>query len=464
MTPTFDKNRPLYFDVTGIRSHFSFFATISGIQRVEVMIIREAIRLLGGKRLFLLYYDENEDCHFVRSCSDLTVADQFPINDVDAITGQIGIPLKPPALGPVIKSPIRRLLLSWEIAVNAMAGNDDYFRAFGTTASDWNAAQSRFKSYRKSKFVPLNGKLPKGSVVFIPSFFSSTVKRCERLKGSLSDGCELVTIFYDVIPRRLPPFDPTGAFQTFFEHLASRIDRYIAISRSASSDLKDLLSEMNVVGQIEHVPLAREKLILSGAPEPNKRRALPDAPYVLCVGTIEGRKANLSLALAWQALAAEIPDLPRLVYAGRRGVENERFFELLEETNNLSGLIELFEMPTDIELVQLYQNCLFTSFISKFEGWGLPVGESIAYGKTGVTSTTTSLPEVGEDLMLYADPHDVSTIVGALRRLLTEPGLRESLEAKIATRKLRTWEEVAQDMLAVAYGIERPPPSEAFTP
>jgi glycosyltransferase involved in cell wall biosynthesis len=453
-----DKNRRLYFDVTGLRDYFKYAGSISGIQRVELMIIREAIRLIGGDRVFLFYYDDGQGKHLAHDCRDLTSADQFSINDTDAIKSQIGFVHQPPSLGPFIKSPIRRLMLRWEIALNAMAENNDYFRAFGTTASEWRETKSRYKSLRKVAFKPVVGSLPNGSVVLIPSFVASSVNRFDSLKKIIAEKCDLVTIFYDIIPRRFPAIDPAGVFETFFDCLASRITCYMAISKSAASDLKDLLSEMGTVGRIEHVPLARQKLILSGVREPKNQRALPEEPYVLCVGSFESRKANLNLALAWQTLAHEIPNLPRLIYAGRPGLETAPFFQFLEVTDNLSGKIELFKSPTDAELVRLYKNCLFTSFISTFEGWGLPVGESIAYGKTGVTSTTTSLPEVAEDLMLYADPFDVSTIVDAMRRLLTEPGLRESLEAKIATRKLRTWEEVAQDMLAVAFGLDRPQP------
>ena len=35
----------------------------------------------------------------------------------------------------------------------------------------------------------------------------------------------------------------------------------------------------------------------------------------------------------------------------------------------------------DVELDLLYRNCMLTMFPSFAEGWGLPVGESLAHGK-----------------------------------------------------------------------------------
>jgi hypothetical protein len=84
---------------------------------------------------------------------------------------------------------------------------------------------------------------------------------------------------------------------------------------------------------------------------------------------------------------------------------------------------------------------------SFLEGWGLPVGESLSYGKTAVVSETSSLPEVGGDLVLYFDPHSITSITNTVYRILREEGLRENLEEQISNTTLRGWEDVARDIL-----------------
>ena len=112
----------------------------------------------------------------------------------------------------------------------------------------------------------------------------------------------------------------------------------------------------------------------------------------------------------------------------------------------------MIEEPTDRELEFLYRNCRFTIMASLYEGWGLPVGESLSYGKTAVISNTTSLPEVGGDLVEYCDPASVDSIVEACLRLIADPAHRAALEARIAATRLRSWDDVAENLLAVITG------------
>jgi glycosyltransferase involved in cell wall biosynthesis len=64
---------------------------------------------------------------------------------------------------------------------------------------------------------------------------------------------------------------------------------------------------------------------------------------------------------------------------------------------------------TDAELDLLYRKCMFTTFPSFAEGWGLPVGESLAHGKITICSPVGGIPEVGGELLDYIDPYNVSS-------------------------------------------------------
>jgi len=64
----------------------------------------------------------------------------------------------------------------------------------------------------------------------------------------------------------------------------------------------------------------------------------------------------------------------------------------------------LVENPSDEELAYLYKNSLFTVFPSYYEGWGLPIGESLWFGKPVVASNTSSMREVGGMLSTTSIP------------------------------------------------------------
>ena len=87
------------------------------------------------------------------------------------------------------------------------------------------------------------------------------------------------------------------------------------------------------------------------------------------------------------------------------------------------------------------------------EGWGLPVGESLTYGTPCVASSSSSIPEVGGDLVDYVDPLNLRDGIEVFRRMLFEPGLLDRRRAEIAARfRPRSWKDVTDNLLAA---IER---------
>ena len=85
------------------------------------------------------------------------------------------------------------------------------------------------------------------------------------------------------------------------------------------------------------------------------------------------------------------------------------------------GLMELGNL-TDKELADVYRKVDMVVFPSLYEGFGLPVLESMAYGTPVVCSSATSLPEVGGDAVLYFDPEDGAGLVRQLA-LMADPGV-----------------------------------------
>ncbi|MEP6593061.1 MAG: glycosyltransferase, partial [Acidobacteriota bacterium] len=80
-------------------------------------------------------------------------------------------------------------------------------------------------------------------------------------------------------------------------------------------------------------------------------------------------------------------------------------------------------------------------FPSLYEGFGLPPLEAMASGTPVITSNVSSLPEVVGDAALLIDPTRPEEIAAAMRRVLTEPSLREDLRA----RGLRRVQEFSWD-------------------
>ena len=120
----------------------------------------------------------------------------------------------------------------------------------------------------------------------------------------------------------------------------------------------------------------------------------------------------------------------------------------MENSDWLSSKVRLIADATDTELAALYRGCRFTLFPSLAEGWGLPVTESLAFGKPCLAARTTALLEAGGDLVRYFDPESVPDAYTAIRAVISDPGELAPWEAEISRRFVPTsWRTTAEALL-----------------
>jgi glycosyltransferase involved in cell wall biosynthesis len=79
------------------------------------------------------------------------------------------------------------------------------------------------------------------------------------------------------------------------------------------------------------------------------------------------------------------------------------------------------DKPSDTEIAALYQGCLFTLYPSLYEGWGLPITESLAFGKPCLIADRTSLPEAGGSLVRQFDPENLNDAYAKIRGTIMDP-------------------------------------------
>ncbi len=355
-----------------------------------------------------------------------------------------------------------------------------YFEKRNMYSSDWiqyhrRRKLSRAKPAAKRLTYELFSKVAVSGdyLVLLDGTFTTTGVAKEFSQAS-QNGLGVYTMIHDLIPLVTPELVPSPNRLTFHDWLLRTPDytsHYLANSEASRTDLEQFLSVYAIKRSVSVIPLAQARLPsrLKKAAGPMRTRVNPSAypelhepefygkieeiapyPFVLCVGTIEARKNVWRLASAWDRLRRiEGLDLPKLVFAGRPGWSRLDFDNLLRATGNLGGLVEIIPSPSDTELDWLYRRCLFLAMPSLYEGWGLPVGEALSYGKTAVVSNVSSLPEVGGDLVEYCDPHSIDSIAEACLGLIRDPARRQALEERIKSAKLRSWSDVAADLLAV---------------
>ncbi len=226
---------------------------------------------------------------------------------------------------------------------------------------------------------------------------------------------QISLLVYDLIPLRRPEWchhTLVAEFDLWLREVLPQADSLFAISRATAADLQKFLREAGIVSQRPVGLLAVGSGFASNTlhDEATTAGSVVPEPYVLFVSTIEARKNHLLLVQVWRWLLEQRPadQVPRLVFAGRIGWLVEDLMEQLANASYLTGKVVIVEDPSDKILGELYAGCQFTVFPSLFEGWGLPVTESLAHGKPCLVSNVTSLPEAGGKLARYFDPNNFS--------------------------------------------------------
>jgi len=258
--------------------------------------------------------------------------------------------------------------------------------------------------------------------------------RAQRVRG-----LKFALLVYDLIPLRHPEWCERGLvriFRAWFESIFPLCDHVFAISQATAADIARYAADRGAqpTCPVTPIPIGTSFGAAAGSVPAIRTQRLPQpGSYALIVSTIEARKNHLLLFRVWRRLMEERPadSIPTLVFAGRIGWLVDDLMRQIANTNNLNGKLVIVENPTDAELLSLYEGCQFTMFPSFFEGWGLPVTESLALGKACLTSDRTSLPEAGGDLARRLDPDNLQDAYRAIREVIDDPAGLARWEAQI---------------------------------
>ena len=260
-----------------------------------------------------------------------------------------------------------------------------------------------------------------------------------------------VALVHDLIPFLNLQHDdsvPAAVFEPWLDRVGRMACRLLAVSEATKSDLQNYFAKKQInVPPICVTPLPHEFSAMRTETTAVEIRSILSSNYALFVGPVSGRKNAKRLLEAWAKVLSRVGpgQTPTLVISSRRGAE-----EIYEtHIKPIESHVRLLDRPGDQELSQLYAHAAFTAFPSLYEGWGLPVGESLWHGTPCITSNCSSMPEVGGPLCDYVDPTSVDSIADAVERFARDKEYRARRAAAIQKINLRKWIDFAQNVVDI---------------
>jgi glycosyltransferase involved in cell wall biosynthesis len=234
------------------------------------------------------------------------------------------------------------------------------------------------------------------------------------------------------------------------EFAAKFATHLIAVSNFTKQDLIQKLHvpEDKVTVVYEGVDLIKNRRPTSQKIKEVQQKYGLSEDYILFVGTIQPRKNLVALIEAFARILPQHKGV-QLVLAGGNGWLSEPIFQApqrlgIEDKVIFTGYVDESDKPA------LYAGAKLTALVSLFEGFGLPMLESMACGTPVISASTSSLPEVVGDAGILVDPTSVEDIAQGLYQGLSDTKLVQKLiDQGYEQVKKFSWDSAAKGTLDV---------------
>lgn len=256
-----------------------------------------------------------------------------------------------------------------------------------------------------------------------------------------------VVTIHDLVAWRNPEY--LGAVEAAIHRLKMRhsckiADIVVAISEQTKRDIVEYM----------HIPESKIRVLYQSCDEIFWRPvtanriaevrdiySLPDN-YILSVGTVEERKNQLNLIEA----IAQMPEDVHLVIVGRARGKYGKMVQRTVAERKMDNRVHWLHNVDFNDFPALYAASRAAAYVSRFEGFGIPILEAMCSGAVVLTSNCSSMPEVGGDAVLYANPEHPEDIANQLMRLWSDDALCDELRARSKMQIQQfTHEQVSQN-------------------
>ncbi len=267
---------------------------------------------------------------------------------------------------------------------------------------------------------------------------------------SLAANIPTLLVIHDIAWKHFPTHIPF-LYRKHYEHymplFAKKADQIATVSEFSKQDI------------IQHLGVVPDKIdvVYDGANKSfiplslEERVKVEDeysqgCPYFLYVGSIHPRKNVVRLLQAFEQFKSKADSPMKLLLAGRIAWQSGEVGEQLEKMQHKNEVIFL-GYTSELLLPKIVASAFAITYVSLFEGFGIPMLEAMYCDVPSITSSTSSMPEVVGDAGLLADPYSVDSVANQMLRIWNEKGLRENLieKGKIHRQKF-SWDLTAEKM------------------
>jgi glycosyltransferase involved in cell wall biosynthesis len=233
-------------------------------------------------------------------------------------------------------------------------------------------------------------------------------------------------------------------FKHFFPKYARKANRVATVSEYSKADIAKLYGVSKDKIDVVYNGANESFVPLSEAEKMEARTKYTGGnPFFIFVGALNPRKNLVNLFKAFDVFKDTDQQGIKLLVVGEKMYWSKQIEAAYHQMTHQDDVIFSGRLGME-DLKKVVASALALTYVSYFEGFGIPIVEAFYAETPVITSNVTSMPEVAGDAALLVDPFSVDSIANALKKMAGDEKLRHDLIQKGKVQKQKfTWQKSA---------------------
>ncbi|MEJ2593972.1 MAG: glycosyltransferase family 1 protein [bacterium] len=267
---------------------------------------------------------------------------------------------------------------------------------------------------------------------------------------SLRANCKTLLVIHDLNFEHYPQHLP-WLVRRYYRHFTPKFVRKATrIATVSEYSRKDIMAQYGVVREKIDVvhnganPIFRP--VEEKVQEKIRSKYTQNCSFFVFISAISPRKNLTNLLKAFDLFRKNETKPVKLLVVGEKMWWTDSLKQTYEAMQFKEEVIFAGRLSQD-ELAKVVASALALTYVSFFEGFGIPIIEAFSSGTPVITSNVTSMPEVAGDAAITVDPGKVEEIAGAMQTIANDPAKRKELIEKGKIRSnMFSWDITADKL------------------
>ena len=316
--------------------------------------------------------------------------------------------------------------------------------------------------FKSKKYIDIESIRPTKLTIFydIDSPWHAAYNRAKLYPILHRNNIKIFHFLHDMIPIVVPQYVQEATINNFipFMKLVYKYsDMVIYNSIASQNDFLKYKKVYNIKRNIlvKVAGLGSDFFIQNTKQIDKKYIDIINRKYILFVGTLEPRKNQKDILAAFDELSKKYQDL-NLIFIGMKGWNIDDLIHNIQNNTLYNKRLYWLQNIDDDLLYYFYKNAFIVTYLSKYEGYGLPIVEALQHGNITITSNNSSMPEVGGDFVDYVDNNAPKQLINIISKYYDDIHLYNNKKKYIKQNfKPLTWKQYSNNIFDIFYSYKK---------